>query len=161
MIDLFSATWTGANTYELRTDARRFENWECNYSAKLGLGAAVDYALKLGLETIRVTITDLADKLRNQLSEIDGVTVQDIGKQQCGIVSFSVDGISASQIAKRMHAKNINVSVSTPASTLIDATQRQLPELVRASVHYYNDEDELTYFLDVLHETISQSNRYN
>ncbi|GAA3209151.1 aminotransferase class V-fold PLP-dependent enzyme [Nonomuraea helvata] len=27
-LDLHAATWTGSQTYEIRPDARRFENWE-------------------------------------------------------------------------------------------------------------------------------------
>ena len=45
---LSPATWIDAEHYELRKDARRFENWENNYSAKLGLGSAIDYALGIG-----------------------------------------------------------------------------------------------------------------
>jgi selenocysteine lyase/cysteine desulfurase len=33
--------------------------------------------------------------------------------------------------------------MSSPSSTLIDATRRHLPDLVRASVHYYNQDAEL------------------
>jgi cysteine desulfurase/selenocysteine lyase len=31
-------------SYWIRPDARRFENWETNYSTKVGLGVAADYA---------------------------------------------------------------------------------------------------------------------
>ena len=39
MIDHFSAEWVARDRYDLRPDARRFENWENNYAARLGLGA--------------------------------------------------------------------------------------------------------------------------
>ena len=41
----------------------------------------------------------------------------------------------------------INVSVSAPASTRLDAEQRHLPDLLRASPHYYNTEHELDRLL--------------
>ncbi|UCH40402.1 MAG: aminotransferase class V-fold PLP-dependent enzyme, partial [Gammaproteobacteria bacterium] len=143
MIDLFSATWTDAGHYELRADARRFENWENNYAAKLGLGTAIDYALDLGLDNIEAEVTRLAQKLRTMLRDIVGVSVHDIGKRQCGIVTFSVAGVAADEIESRLRQQGINVSISSPNSTLIDATRRQLPDLVRASVHYYNQDSEL------------------
>ena len=52
-IDLHAATWTDARTFELRPDARRFENWESYVAGRIGLRAAVRYALDLGLEPIR------------------------------------------------------------------------------------------------------------
>ena len=53
MIDHFAAPWVAPDAYRLRDDARRFESWENNYAARLGLGVAVDYALALGLEAIQ------------------------------------------------------------------------------------------------------------
>ncbi len=65
MIDHFAAPWVAADRYALRPDARRFESWENNYAARLGLGIAVDYALGLGLEAIEQRCRSLADLLRD------------------------------------------------------------------------------------------------
>jgi len=143
MIDLFSAVWVDVDRYELRKDARRFENWESNYAAKLGLGSAIDYALNIGLDNIEVEVSRLADMFRARLGEIAGVNLHDIGEKKCGIVTFSVTGIDPAAIEARLRENKIHVSVSSPASTLIDATRRELPTLVRASVHYYNQETQI------------------
>jgi len=148
VIDLFSASWIDAENYALRPDARRFENWESNYAAKLGLGSAIDYALDIGLEEIEAEVTRLAQKLRAGLAEIEGVSVHDIGKRKCGIVTFSVAGVAAAEVENRLREHGINVSVSSPNSTLLDATRRQLPDLVRSSVHYYNQDSELQALLE-------------
>jgi len=156
MIDLFSATWIDADHYELRPDARRFENWENNYAAKLGLGCAIDYALDIGLDNIEGEVTRLADKLRSMLSEIDGVTVHDIGKRKCGIVTFSVAGVTATEVETGLRQEGINVSMSSPSSTLIDATRRHLPDLVRSSVHYYNEDSQLERFTNLVKSISNQ-----
>jgi len=127
----------------LRKDARRFENWESNYAAKLGLGSAIDYALNIGLDEIEAEVTRLADMLRARLGQIAGVGLHDIGKRKCGIVTFAVAGVDATRIESGLRESGIHVSVSSPVSTLIDATRRQLPDLVRAGVHYYNREAEI------------------
>lgn len=157
MIDLFSATWVDAENYELRKDARRFENWENNYSAKLGLGRAIDYALDIGLNNIELEVTRLAHELRSMLSEIGAVSVHDIGSRKCGIVTFSVAGVSATEIETRARQEGINVSVSSPNSTLLDATRRHLPELVRSSVHYYNQDTELERFVELVKSIAGQA----
>jgi len=150
MIDLFSARWVAADRYELRSDARRFENWENNYAAKLGLGRAIDYALDIGIEAIEREVTRLAALLRERLAALPGVTVQDIGRRQCGIVTFSVAGVEATEIETRLREARILVSVSSPSSTLIDASRRRLPSLVRSGVHYFNLESELDALVEVV-----------
>jgi cysteine desulfurase / selenocysteine lyase len=42
LLDLHAAEWTSPDSYEIRADARRFENWEISHANRLGLGAAVD-----------------------------------------------------------------------------------------------------------------------
>ena len=150
MIDLFSARWTAPDQYELRADARRFENWENNYAAKLGLGRALEYALDIGVDVIETEVSRLSALLRDKLAAVPGVTVQDIGSHQCGIVTFSVEAVAASAIEKQLRENSILVSVSSPASTLIDASRRQLPNLVRSGVHYFNLESELDALVAVV-----------
>ena len=152
MIDLFSADWVEVDRYELRADARRFENWENNYSARLGLGRAVDYALDIGIENIAAEVDRLAARLRDLLAAIPGVEVHDIGRHKCGIVTFSIDGVDADEVETRLREANILVSVSSPSSTLIDARRRQLPVLVRASVHCFNLDEELDRCVDRVRE---------
>ena len=85
----------------------------------------------------------LADQLRGGLAGIPGVTVHDLGRFPAAIVSFSVHGIASDAVKARLAEAAINVSTSTPSSTLLDATVRGLPIVVRASPHYYNSEDEI------------------
>jgi cysteine desulfurase / selenocysteine lyase len=145
-LDLQAATWVAPDRYELRPDARRFENWENNVAAQLGLGAAVDYALGWGLAAIEARVVALAESLRERLRTIRGVTVTDIGRQRCGIVTFTVDDREASDIVATLHHRKMNTVTSSPRSTLLDATARRLPTVVRASVRYYNSEDEVARF---------------
>jgi selenocysteine lyase/cysteine desulfurase len=143
MIDHLGAPWVAADRYELRPDARRFETWENNYAARLGLGVAVDYALEIGLEAIEERSRGLADRLRAGLRAIPAVTVHDLGPRPAAIVTFSVAGIEADAVQARLAGAGINVSTSRASSTLLDATARRLPTLVRASPHYYNTEEEI------------------
>jgi cysteine desulfurase/selenocysteine lyase len=150
MLDMFAAEWVAPDRFEVRPDARRFENWENNYAARLGLGVAVDYALDLGLAEIWERIQKLAGTLRDGLSIIPDVKVRDIGRVQCGIVTFTLEGVDALDIKAALAARRINVSVSNPSSTLLDASRRNLPPVVRASVHYYNDDAEIAQLLEAV-----------
>ena len=149
-LDLLGATWTAPDAYELRPDARRFENWESNYAALAGLGTAVGYAREWGLEAIAARIAYLAEGLRDRLGTLAGVQVRDLGERRSAIVTFTKDGVDAEGVRIAAGAAGVNVSVSLAPSTLLDATARDLPPLVRASVHYYNTDDELDRLVAVL-----------
>lgn len=143
IVDHYAADWVAPDRYELRPDARRFENWENNYAAKLGLGVAADYALDLGLDAIWERVQALAAELRGRVAELPGATLRDIGQEQCGICTFTLEGVDPFAVKAALREENINLSVSSPGSTLLDATRRKLPPVFRASVHYYNDSDEI------------------
>jgi cysteine desulfurase/selenocysteine lyase len=149
-LDLHAATWTAPQRYEIRPDARRFESWETNYAAKIGLGVAVDYALSWGLDAIEARVTALAAGLRERLRIIDGVHVHDQGQRRCGIVTFTVDGVPAQDVQRSLAESGVNTSVSDAGSARLDLPRRGLHELVRASVHYYNTDDELDRLVTAL-----------
>lgn len=156
-LDLHAAEWIERERYTVRPDARRFETWECNYANKVGLATALDYALGWGLENIRERVFGLAANLRDRLLHLPGVKVHDIGATKCGIVTFSHETISAAQIANNLRNLRINVSTSTPLGTRIDMDSRGLTAIVRASVHYYNSEDEIERFIQTLASIIKQN----
>jgi len=158
-LDLHAAAWTAVDRFEIRPDARRFENWETNYAAKIGLGVAVDYAMSWGMEAIAARITMLAETLRRLLEDVEGVRVHDQGTRRCGIVSFSVDGIPASEVQRLVSARGVNVSVSLVEYARLDLPERGLPDLVRASVHYYNTEEELRSLTEALPSPSRQMTR--
>jgi selenocysteine lyase/cysteine desulfurase len=138
--------------FQLREDARRFELYEKNRALALGLGKAIDYALEIGIDRIWDRIRLLAGLMRRQLREIPGVTVHDSGDQQCGIVTFSVAGKEGARVKQELAAKNINVSVGKASSTLLYMNRNQLVAIVRASVHYYNTEEEIGLLCAALRE---------
>ena len=154
ILDMHSAVWTSLSTYKMREDARRFEDFETNMANQVGLGAAAEYALAQDLTVTWKRIQQLAGKLRMALSRIEGVQVQDIGTIKGGIVSFTMKQCPADNLQLRLREKNINVSMIVPEGTLVDMQARGLGNMIRASVHYYNSEDEIDSFCELL-ETIA------
>lgn len=137
LVDLHSGRWTSPSTYELRDDVRVFELWECSIAAKLGLIEAARYALRVGVDTIEAEVGDRAKRLRAGLADLPGVVVRDQGERQCGLVTFTVDGVSAADVRTRLAATGVTVTTSGVGSTRVDMTRRGLDEVVRASPHYF------------------------
>jgi cysteine desulfurase/selenocysteine lyase len=144
LLDLHAAEWLEDGTYRIRPDARRFENWESYVAGRVGLGVAASYAMQWGLDAIRERVYALAAGLRERLAGTPGVTVHDGGPELCGITTFSVAGRAADEVASALGAEGVNVSVSPRSSSLAWFAGLGLrDDIVRASAHYYNTEDEL------------------
>jgi selenocysteine lyase/cysteine desulfurase len=144
MIDHFGAPWVKKNVYELREDARRFETWENSYALRAGLGEAINYAEEIGIDLIHERVQLLAKFNRDLLSEIQNIQLRDIGIEQCGIISFSIDEKNnPKEIVDQMSEAGFAIGLVDPESTLIDSERRNLPTLLRMAPHYYNTEDEI------------------
>lgn len=143
LMDAHTATWISSNDYEIRKDGRRFELYEKNHSLTLGLAKAIKYALNIGVDRIWERIQYLSNLMRGELTNIPQITVHDMGDQKCGIVTFSVTGIETTFLKKKLGEKNINVSVGTPKATPFYMYKNNIPDIIRASVHYYNTEEEI------------------
>ncbi|MDM3871372.1 aminotransferase class V-fold PLP-dependent enzyme [Porticoccus sp. W117] len=155
-IDLHSAAWTADHDYEFQANARRFENWECFAAGKIGLAAAANYAMEVGLSQIQQRVFSLAQTLRTELSTIDCVKVHDPGSQRCGIVTFSCENKDAEKLVAELRAEGINTSVTARRNARLDFQQRKVPSAVRASLHYFNNDDEIANFCQVIESKLHQ-----
>ena len=150
-VDNFSAAVTDT-TFEFLDGAARLETWEKSHANVLGLGAAVDYAMDIGLDDIWSRIHGLASYARRRLASVNGVSVVDKGTDKGGIVTFVVDGSAAADVQRTLGARRINVSYSTVNSAPVDMRARHLAEVVRASVHVYNTEEEIDLLVEAITE---------
>jgi cysteine desulfurase / selenocysteine lyase len=152
LLDMRAADWQPDGTYTIRSDARRFENWETFYAGKVGLGVAVDYALDIGIEAIRARVVELAERLRSGLRELDGVTLLDRGQVLAATVTFTVEGVAPDEVQRRLEERAVNVSTMDASSAQLDYGPRGITESVRSSVHYYNDDSDLDRLVEGVKE---------
>jgi selenocysteine lyase/cysteine desulfurase len=143
VVEIRSATWDGHRSFTWAEGARRFETWENSYVNIIGLGAAVSQALDIGLGPIGARAYELGARLRSGLAALSGVTIADLGVDQCAIVTAAFAGRDARDVAVALAAARINVSTTVPEHTQFDTEDRAVHPLVRMSPHYYNTEAEI------------------
>jgi selenocysteine lyase/cysteine desulfurase len=153
-VDMHGATWTEPDRFELTPDARRFESWEISFALALGIGAAAEYALSVGVETARERSWALARYAREQLGEVDEVRVLDRGPVLCAIATAELGGRPAEKIKLALRARGINTSSPSWDDAVIDMREKRATSALRISPHYYNTTDEIDTAVDALADVL-------
>ena len=154
LVDMHGATWAEPDRYELTPDARRFELWEISSALVLGVGAAVRYALGVGVETARDRARALAAYARARLAELPGVRVLDRGPELCAIVTAEPGGRPAAEIKLALRARGINTSSPGREDAVIDMDEKRAASAIRLSPHYYNTAGEIEAAVEALREVL-------
>ena len=151
-VDGRSAQWTTADSFRYAPDAKRFEFGEFGYGGKVGLGVATNYMLAVGIDAIAERVALLSGLLRFGLSAIPNVAVLDTGTHKSGIVTFDVGGMAAGDVRAALQAQGINVSTPGVMLAQLELGPRSIDAVVRAGVHYFNTEEEVARFCEVVAE---------
>lgn len=148
--DLHSAQWLSTESFAWQAGARRFESFERHLAGMIGLGAAVNYANNIGIQHIEKRVQELASDLRDRLSQLDPIQVHERAEECSGIVTFSSSKESAAELKQRLNELGVNVSVSKSENAQLDLAREGVVAVVRASVHYYNSDEEITRFVELV-----------
>ncbi len=150
-VDMRGAEWTGADTYEVRMNAKRFEEWELPYALVMGSKEAINYALNIGIANIAERNRALCDILRAKLNSIE-LKVLDLGKHQSSIITIEMPGKQPNEVLEYLHAININTSTSHRSNAQIDFASKKVDWALRISPHYFNTEDEIDSLIQSLED---------
>ena len=131
-----SATWAPA--------PRKFEAGVPNMAQAVGLGAALTYLTKIGMNQIHEHERALTEYLLNEFSTIDDLKV--IGPQDMnmrgGIVSFSVGEIHPHDLGQYLDSQGIAVRTGHHCAWPL-TRKLGVPATTRASFYLYNTKDDL------------------
>jgi len=135
-----------------------FEAGTPNIAGGIGLGAAVDYLKKIGMEQIKEHELELVAYLMDQLKKIDGITIHGPRelKKRTGVVSFSIKDIPAHRIAILLdEIGGIAIRSGNHCAFLLcrDILKKECGT-ARVSFYIYNTQEEIDKFIDVLEEIV-------
>ncbi|NCX32856.1 MAG: cysteine desulfurase [Actinobacteria bacterium] len=128
---------------------KRFEAGVPNMAQAVGLGAAVDYLNKIGLDRIHAHEVELTRKALEGLQTINGLSV--IGPKDLemrgGVVSFAVDGIHPHDLGQALD--QFGIAVRTGHHCAWPLMKRfKTVATTRASFYLYNDFDDISALVE-------------
>ena len=94
-------------------------------------------------------MTERANQLRTMLADL-GLTVYDEGLQRCGIVTTASPNVASADLKAALSRCSINASTTFAGSSRYDVERRNLPDMLRLSVHCTTTVDELEWTVAVL-----------
>lgn len=141
-------TKEGATWAEL---PHKFEAGTVNAAGAVGLGAAIDYINSIGFDEIVRRDHELTTLLMEGMYRIPHVHV--VGHpdplEHSGIVTFTIDGVHPHDIATVLDEENIAIRAGHHCAQPLGA-HLGLPSTARASLYFYNTEDEVHRFTEKL-----------
>ncbi len=157
LIDMSGADWTAGAEFAMRGDARRFELWESHVAGRLGLGAAAEYALNVGIAAGFARASQLASQVRERAQNARNTRPIDHGHHHGAIVSLAIDGgIEPSALLEGLRARLVNTSITDLPSAVLDLEERTGGQrfALRVSPHYYNTTEDLDALFVALEELL-------
>ena len=122
----------------------KFEGGTPNIAGAIGLGTAVDYLTRLGMESVRAHEMEITEYALDKLGRMKGVTMygpRDV-KTRAGVVSFTIEGAHPHDIASILDVDGICIrSGHHCAQPLME--RYDLPATARASFYVYNDMEDV------------------
>lgn len=153
-VDGVAGAWDADLGYTPLPGAAGFGFGERSMAGVAGLGAAIDYALDLGLDAIAERIGVVAGYARQRLAAVDGVTVHDGPEPVGGIVTITVDGpdgmMAPADLLGPLRAQRIHVAPPGRATSYHNLADRGLDGVIRVAPHYYNTTDEIDRLAEAL-----------
>jgi len=130
----------------------KFEAGTPNFAQAVGLGAAIDYLQKIGMDNIFAHEQKLIKYALGKLNQIDGLRIHGLAKDRGGVISFNMDGIHPHDLAQFLNEDNIAIRVGHHCAQPLLKTLGETAT-ARISFYIYNDESDVDKFCESL-ETI-------
>jgi cysteine desulfurase/selenocysteine lyase len=129
----------------------KFEAGTVNAMGAVGLSAAIDYLNGVGFDTIMRKERDLTGLLLDRMRKMPEVTVygsEDPAKH-CGIVTFNIEGCHPHDVASVLDSEHICIRAGHHCAQPL-MKYLGVSSTARASLYFYNTEEEVERFADAL-----------
>jgi cysteine desulfurase / selenocysteine lyase len=115
----------------------KFEAGTPNIAGAIGLGGAIDYLAKIGIENVTTHEKDLLDYATTLLTALPGLNVIGTAREKIGVLSFTLDGIHPHDIGTVLDQEGIAIRTGHHCAQPV-MEFFGIPATARASLALYN-----------------------
>lgn len=129
----------------------KFEAGTVSAGDAVGMGAAIRYLRSVGMDFIENHDNLLACRMIEGMKKIPNINIvgPEDGTKRCGIVTFTINGVHPHDISTLLSGENIAIRAGHHCAQPL-GQYLQLPATARASIYFYNTEEEIDIFLEKL-----------
>ncbi|MEM3791245.1 MAG: cysteine desulfurase [Candidatus Micrarchaeaceae archaeon] len=124
----------------------KFEAGTPNIEGGIGLGEAVKYLMKIGMEEIREHEKSLTRYALDRLKDIKGLSVygyHSMNEHRAGVISFNVEGIHPHDLSEVFDSEGIAIRTGHHCAMPLTRELLRVPATARMSFYLYNKEEEI------------------
>ncbi|WP_221292319.1 family 2A encapsulin nanocompartment cargo protein cysteine desulfurase [Herbaspirillum sp. SJZ102] len=136
-----------------------FEAGTGNIADAVGLGAAIDYVNRIGIENIAGYEHALLEYGMQKLGEIKGLRLIGTAAHKASVMSFVLDGYSTEEVGKALNQEGIAVRTGHHCAQPI-LRRFGVETTVRPSLAFYNTFDEIDCLLAVVRRLAAQRGKH-
>ena len=120
----------------------KFEAGTSNIADAIGLGVAVDYVSKIGIEAISAHESGLLEYATGRLSEVPGLKIIGNAANKCSVISFVFDNIHPHDVGTFLDFEGVAVRTGHHCTQPV-MIRYNIPATTRASFSLYNTKEEI------------------
>jgi cysteine desulfurase / selenocysteine lyase len=132
----------------------KFEAGTPMIAQAIGLGAALDYVSRIGLDAIAAWEHELLTHATDRLSRIDGLRIIGTAKDKASVVSFVLEGVHPHDVGTFLDHEGVAIRVGHHCAQPV-MLHFGVPATARASLAFYNTKEEV----DALADCVSRVKR--
>ena len=131
----------------------KFEAGTPNIADAIGMAAAAEYLLGIGMAEIHAYESGLVNYAMEQLDKPEGIRIYGPRDGRSAVVSFSIEGIHPHDISTMLDEDFVAVRAGNQCTQILHAVL-DVPSTTRASFAFYNTREEVDLLLESLQKTV-------
>jgi cysteine desulfurase/selenocysteine lyase len=132
----------------------KYEAGTPNIAGAIGLGEAINYVNKIGIENIAEYESDLLEYATQKIKTIDGLKIVGNAKNKASVISFVFDDIHPNDLGTMLDLKGVAIRTGHHCTEPV-MRRFNLPATSRASFAFYNTKEEIDLFISALKNVVN------